>query len=175
MNHCMLDLETLGVEPGCPILSIGAVYWEPTTGELGQEFYCNIQISDSLKNGFTPNGATVEWWLTQSDEARGALFDHPKTVAAALIAFSNFVASPKDCIWGNGPGFDNAILKAAYEQMGIEVPWYFRGDRDMRTLKTIAGLKGILLPSFIREGTYHHALDDAKHQVEICSYIIQRL
>jgi len=175
MRNIMLDLETLGTNAGCPIVSIGACYWEPTTGDIGEEFYITIQITDSLNQGFVPSGSTIEWWLQQSTEARDALFKSPKTVGAALIAFSNFVRSPKDNIWGNGCGFDNVILRRAYEIMNMDTPWYFRCDRDMRTLKSLAQIKGLKVPAFFREGTHHNALDDAKHQVEVCSWIVQRM
>jgi len=175
MRDIMLDLETLGVDAGSAILSIGACYWDPINGDIGEEFYNTIQISDSLNQGFSVTGSTIGWWLQQSDEARDALFKHPVPIAAALIGFSNFVKTPKDNVWGNGSGFDNVILRAAYEKMNIQAPWYFQNDRDMRTLKAIAKFKGIAIPNIPREGTHHNALDDAKYQAEICSYILQGL
>ena len=39
MEHCMVDLETLGKRAGCPILSIGAVFFDPVEKQLGEEFY----------------------------------------------------------------------------------------------------------------------------------------
>lgn len=169
----MLDLETLGTMPGCPILSIGAVYWDPIEGRLGDEFYTAIQITDSLNNGFEPSGATIEWWLKQSDEARETLFKSPQTVSAALIKFNNFVKNSKVAIWAKGPSFDCVILRKAYEKMNITVPWHFRGERDVRTLITIAKLRGIFTPDFPRTGTHHNALDDAKYQAKQCIHMIQ--
>jgi hypothetical protein len=34
----MIDLESMGKKPNAPIVSIGAVFFNPQTGELGQEF-----------------------------------------------------------------------------------------------------------------------------------------
>lgn len=173
MNHIMLDLETLGTSPGCPILSIGAVYWDPINGELGDEFYVNIQISDSISRGFQPNGATIEWWMKQSDEARDALFKAPMNVPAALIKFNNFVKNDKVAMWAKGPSFDCNILRKAYEKTEINVPWHFRSERDVRTLISIAKLRGVLAPNFARTGTHHNALDDAKYQAKQCIQLIQ--
>ncbi|MEX5768833.1 3'-5' exoribonuclease [Serratia nematodiphila] len=39
MNHLMLGLETLGKKPSAPILTIGAVLFNPHSGELGEQFY----------------------------------------------------------------------------------------------------------------------------------------
>ena len=38
-------------------------------------------------------------------------------------------------IWGNGAGFDNTLLRQAYEVNSREVPWAFRHDRCFRTLR----------------------------------------
>lgn len=175
MNNIMLDLETMGTSPGCPILSIGAVYFDPVNGRLGDEFYAAIQLVDSVRQGFKPEGATIEWWLKQSDEARDALFKNPLPVVTALIKFKSFVNSPKVAMWAKGPSFDCVILRKAYEMMGIDEPWYFRGDRDMRTLEQIAKYKGVMIPSFPRTGTHHNALDDAKYQAKTCLYVLERL
>lgn len=32
MNNLMIDLETMGKKPNAPIVSIGAVFFEPETG-----------------------------------------------------------------------------------------------------------------------------------------------
>ncbi|EHW2538892.1 3'-5' exoribonuclease, partial [Escherichia coli] len=37
-HHLMIDLETMGKNPGAPIASIGAVFFDPQTGEQGPEF-----------------------------------------------------------------------------------------------------------------------------------------
>lgn len=39
MNNIMVDLETLGVETGCIILSIGAIAFDHVKNELGPKFY----------------------------------------------------------------------------------------------------------------------------------------
>ena len=35
MNHLMVDLETMGNGPYAPVISIGAVFFDPNTGETG--------------------------------------------------------------------------------------------------------------------------------------------
>ena len=42
MQHLMIDLETLGTDPTAPIVAIGAVFFNPKTGELGAEFIATI-------------------------------------------------------------------------------------------------------------------------------------
>ncbi|HAU5802086.1 3'-5' exonuclease [Citrobacter freundii] len=44
MNNLMIDLETMGKKPNAPIVSIGAVFFDPQSGELGQEFYSAVNL-----------------------------------------------------------------------------------------------------------------------------------
>ncbi|MBK0004878.1 3'-5' exonuclease, partial [Erwinia sp. S38] len=44
MNHLMIDLETMGNKPNAAIVSIGAVFFEPDSGEIGNTFYSNVQL-----------------------------------------------------------------------------------------------------------------------------------
>ncbi|EES9633422.1 exonuclease, partial [Escherichia coli] len=37
-NHLMIDLETMGKNPDAPIISIGAIFFDPQTGDMGPEF-----------------------------------------------------------------------------------------------------------------------------------------
>mgnify|MGYP003294177973 CR=1 FL=1 len=37
MNNLMIDLETMGKNKDAPIVSIGAVFFTPETGDIGQE------------------------------------------------------------------------------------------------------------------------------------------
>ena len=39
MNHLAIDLETLSLEPNAHILSIGAVFFDPATGAMGDMFF----------------------------------------------------------------------------------------------------------------------------------------
>ena len=42
MNNLMIDLETMGKNKDAPIVSIGAVFFTPETGDIGQEFYAVV-------------------------------------------------------------------------------------------------------------------------------------
>jgi len=164
----MIDLETVGKWAGCPILTIGAVAFTRTSEELGAEFYQAIEYESCLSVGLTPNNDTLLWWQNQSVEARSAAWDDPNKLRLdeALEKFAKFlheqVPPERVVIWGNGSGFDNEILKLAYEHCGLTVPWKFWNDRDFRTLKDIAPTVMV-----VREGTHHHALDDARYQAQL--------
>lgn len=70
MNHLMIDLETMGNKPTAPIVTIGAIFFDPQTGSLGAEFYMAVNLASAMEQGATPDGDTILWWLKQSAEAR---------------------------------------------------------------------------------------------------------
>ncbi|ENB5304245.1 3'-5' exoribonuclease, partial [Escherichia coli] len=42
--HLMIDLETMGKNPDAPIISIGAIFFDPKTGDMGPEFSKTIDL-----------------------------------------------------------------------------------------------------------------------------------
>lgn len=48
MNNLMLDLETMGNTPNSPVISIGAVFFDPKTGDLGASTEINISLESSM-------------------------------------------------------------------------------------------------------------------------------
>lgn len=160
--NIMVDLETLGRAAGCKIMAIGAVVFDVTPGTLGSEFYCKVNRGG--QPGLTEDPETIAWWSQQSEEARAAALDAPGIpLLQALTEFTAWVHSlgGDAIIWGNGANFDNPILSAAYTACGQRQPWKFWNDRCYRTLKNL-----VPTVALERQGTYHHALDDAKSQAE---------
>lgn len=163
----MIDLETLGTGPGCIVLSIGAVAFNPEKKELGPEFYQVFNTNNQWNFGLRKDADTVEWWESQTDEAR-EVFEQAKHGGEALrdglLRFNGWLSqfdSEKVCIWGNGADFDNAILQYLYRHIGMLLPWKFWNNRCFRTLY---GEFRDLYPKPFRKGIYHNALDDAKFQ-----------
>lgn len=156
----MLDLETLGTKPGSAVLSIGAVEFDPSTYELGREFYVVIDKESSLDYGLTVDPETVAWWEKQDPAARTVLTEKGVPVEEALRQFSEFMSpNSSETLWGNGSDFDNVLLKAVYDNAGVTVPWSYWNNRCYRTMKNM--FKQCKLR---RTGTHHNALDDAKSQ-----------
>ncbi|MEP8111152.1 3'-5' exonuclease [Aeromonas caviae] len=189
MKNVMLDLETMGKGPRAAIVTIGAVFFDPMTGELGAEFEAHIHLSDSARFGeIDPD--TVLWWLGQSDEARAAIaydVDGEKRMALlqALQKFQEWLMAngqegKRPYVWGNGAGFDCTIMANAYEAVRkVRFIGYWNGfqDRDVRTVvdmgRDLLGFDQKKDMPF--EGVAHRALDDAKHQARYVSAIYQRM
>ena len=159
MKHVMVDLETLGVGYRPVIVSIGAVVFSPGRPETGEEFYGKIDAVEAEAAGLHIEAGTVKWWLQQSEAAR-KVFKGGDALRDELLRFLDWMGTGTR-LWGNGSNFDNRILREAYEVVGMRCPWHYRDDRDMRTFMDLH--PGVDVE---REGTHHHALDDAKFQVQ---------
>lgn len=181
MNNIMLDLDTMGKGPRAAIVSIGAVFFDPMTGELGAEFESYVDLNDSANFGeIAPD--TVLWWLGQSDEARAAI-SHGDGLKTALINFCEWIQDYGSDngsgmrVWGNGASFDNVILRSAFTATSLPLPWEYRNDRDVRTVVEL----GLTLLGFDPkkeipyEGGAQRTLDYAKHQARYVSAIYQKL
>ncbi|QLY61501.1 3'-5' exoribonuclease domain-containing protein [Citrobacter freundii] len=182
-THLMVDMETMGNSPDAPIVSIGAVFFDPSTGNTGAEFYRVVSLESSMSFGMKPDASTIQWWLKQSSEARSAiLVDEAMGLRESLELLADFIAenaangSHTVQLWGNGCSFDNVILRRAYAltETPFAVPLW--NDRDVRTMVELGKSVGIN-PRFDIpfEGDMHNALSDARHQVKYVSAIWQRL
>lgn len=175
MKHLMIDLETLGKTPQAPIVAIGAVYFDPMTGELGDTFYVAIDFGSACERR-TPDASTIKWWLGQSDAARSAVVKGKEDMREALRGLIQFIkANNGATVWGNGATFDISMLEDCIRQYRGTVPWDFWAVRDVRTVVEMGELKGIKRDSVKFEGTPHHALDDAKHQARYVSKMYSAL
>lgn len=162
----MVDLETLGTTPGCSILSIGAVPFCLSAGALSDDsFYMPINTKSCVDAGLKTSASTLAWWEKQSEEARKVLTDAKKTkvkLKDALLDFNTWLSQFPDVrVWGNGADFDNPILVAAYEAVGLSQGWKPYNGRCYRTIKSV--FDG---PKLQRVGTFHNALDDARSQAD---------
>lgn len=181
MNHVMIDIETMGTNPNAPIASIGAVFFNPKTGELGEKFYCRVDIETDMKNGAVADGSTIKWWLRQSAEARAELIsDDALTPWGAAGKLSDWLTDNADdlkClkVWANSPSFDCVILKSAFVRTDTEIPWCFWNEMDVRTIKEIGlNIMGYVSGT-VSIGVRHNALDDAINQAQIVSSVISYL
>ncbi|EJZ9835837.1 3'-5' exoribonuclease [Escherichia coli] len=176
-HHLMIDLETMGKNPDAPIASIGAVFFDPQTGEQGPEF---SKIIDMGTCGGTVDISTIEWWLQRSGEARAAILADRIPLDDALLQLRKFIDENSGeffvQVWGNGANFDNVILRRSYERQEIPCPWRYTNDRDVRTIVALGLVMDFDARSVITfEGERHNALHDARYQAKYVSAIWQKL
>ncbi|WP_309243150.1 exonuclease [Escherichia coli] len=176
-DHLMIDLKTMGKNPDAPIASIGAVFFDPQTGELGPEF---SKIIDMDTCGGTVDISTIEWWLQRSGEARAAILADRIPLDDALLQLREFIDENSGeffvQVWGNGANFDNVILSRSYKRQEIPCPWRHYNDRDVRTIVALGLVMDFDARNVITfEGERHNALHDARYQAKYVSVIWQKL
>jgi hypothetical protein len=179
LHDVMIDIETMGTDPYSSIVSIGAVFFCPFTGELGEKFYCSISLDTCTKLGLSMDPNVVQWWIKQSKEATKVFHGYKDTLPNALKKFDDFLLASgvtRKCIkpWGNGASFDITLLECAYKVCGMKQNWDFWNVRDVRTVVALAD--GICdAHKGNRGGTYHNALDDAIFQAKYVSQMVALL
>lgn len=155
--------------------------------ERAMEYHTHYDATSDAwrKYPLTRDPETVEWWNSPDRAiAAGEPFLNPVDLRNALHTFADWLHHvsgridpyspgvnyvPVQCIalWSHGPAFDVAILAAAYEAVGLPVPWHYRAPRDTRTAFDMAdvGDHSAWMQQF-NHGTAHHALDDAISQAK---------
>ncbi|MGD2844376.1 3'-5' exoribonuclease domain-containing protein [Escherichia coli] len=176
-DHLMIDLETMGKNPDAPIISIGAIFFDPQTGDMGPEFSKTIDLETA---GGVIDRDTIKWWLKQSREAQSAIMTDEIPLDDALLQLREFIDENSGeffvQVWGNGANFDNTILRRSYERQGIPCPWRYYNDRDVRTIVELGKAIDFDARTAIPfEGDRHNALDDARYQAKYVSVIWQKL
>jgi hypothetical protein len=179
-EHLMIDIETLDTKPTAAVLSIGAMFFDPLSGDLGEYFNRQVSLKSCTALGLTVDPDTIMWWMQQSDAARGAFKGNEKAghLSEVLCHLSRWVKGASGFnddikVWGNGKEFDCTILENAYRAAGIQdlTPWKFWNTMDVRTLVALGKMAGS--PNFKADiefvGTKHDALDDVRHQIKYVS------
>ena len=165
VTNIMVDCETLGVVPGCSILSIGACSFD-----LTRTFYRSITHESCRAYGFHEELPTVRWWCKQKDSVIVEAFAGGSSIEAALEDFAQFLKQFESFrIWSKGADFDLPILSRAFYLIGDPTPWE-KNTGCFRTLQET--FPDIPLPDR-RELEAHNALNDALYQAAHAQWIIR--
>ncbi len=205
-NNCelMIDVESLGLVHGSPVVTIGGVLFDPYASDsadamLERALLIRIDISDAIRlcDKDKISGETIRWWFEQSDKAIKALVtgDEPAmSVQEALTSLYNYCHErgahanktyfdgicdlPRTSrYWAKDPDFDMQLLRFYYELAGIrgQAPWKFWECRSVRTMQDLAWPDGLDRPTFEVEGVAHDARWDAIQQALTVQAAIRRL
>jgi|14_taG_2_1085336.scaffolds.fasta_scaffold08161_2 exodeoxyribonuclease VIII len=156
----MLDIETLGVDPGAAILSAGVVYFNPSTGKTHDEelflFDPRQQPERSIEYG------TMIWWMNQTREAQAHWRDSQfPNLQTEIARFVKFCKKHGDVTWwACGPHFDFVMMESLLKQQGTPAPWKFWKLRDTRTLRDLIDVSR--LPA---NANAHNPIADCKRQI----------
>ncbi len=184
-RNIMVDIETLGTKPGCAILSIGAVEFNPFA-ELeekqvfGKTFYAEIDLMSCLMAGLTIDPNTLQFWRKKYEDETASFFGEQKIgLMMALAGLKQFVQGQSGSaptqeikIWANSPSFDCDILEFTLTLLKIDQFWSFRDRLDCRTAVFLSDLD---LKTLAQPNVKHNALDDAKFQARSIQAAVAKL
>lgn len=183
--ECMLDIETLGTGPTSPIISIGAVLFDPRGSDTFETMeqralLIRVAIADAALYGDV-DPRTLEWWFTQDDAAIKALVgEDAVSLKTALMRFRQYcevrgnptvsreffaghLDLPQACtIWAKSPDFDCKIMEYGCRRTDEWMPVGYHQYRCVRTLQDLAWSDPEDIPNF--QGTQHDASHDAINQ-----------
>lgn len=168
----MVDIESLGTLAGAPIVTIGAVLFDPYSCDSGEalmnrSLLIRVDLADSVKysnigDNLEDTGRTIRWWFEQNDEAIKALvtgeaipmqealiklwrFCHERAPFVNKEFFDGLSDLPRTCrYWAKDPDFDMQLLRYYYEHPALKtkMPWDFWACRSVRTMQDLAWPEG---------------------------------
>lgn len=181
VTDIVVDIETLGTQPGCPIIQIGYCGFDAYDASFTPLISGAYRIPLSAIQGKDKiSGDTLDRWFNQSASAvaellsgAGALSETKQSESSMLIAFAQDLAphAQQANLWGNSHSFDLVLIEAALARHGMEKHWDFRNERCYRTLKE--ELYWVKADPFI--GTKHIALNDAYNEAAHLYKLLQEL
>jgi DNA polymerase III epsilon subunit-like protein len=164
----MVDLETMGNGPTAAIVQIGCVVFDRDSGEVFDEFKVNVDLASEVKNGFTMDASTAQWWMGQSAEGKNTWVgkaSYPSKDALTLfVKFVQKYRENKSVIWSHST-FDAPILMYHFGQLAMKLPIRYAFWLDLRTLSMLG--RGVAsIPKEARPDDAHDAVADCYYQVK---------
>ena len=199
--EAMIDIETLGTVAGSPVVTIGAVLFDPYSSDssqamLDRSLNIKIDLSDTIRYSTGVDGGTLRWWFEQDDKAIKALVGDDAVTAKEAFSklwryccergtfvnkefFNGLSDLPKACrYWAKDPDFDMRLMQHYYDHPDINatMPWKFWENRSVRTVQDLAWPGGSTdRPTFQVPGVAHDARWDAIQQAMTVQAAIRRL
>lgn len=136
MMRMMVDIETLDVGPSAAIWQIGWAFFDLT--KIIESGIAEIDVISSISYGGTVSLDTVSFTNKTHTPESWERKDKIMTLYQGLNFLAEEIQShePEE-IWANSPSFDCVILRSAFSACGIEMPWKYGKERDVRTLRRL--------------------------------------
>lgn len=173
-NKIMVDIETLGVTPGCMILSIGATVFDyPGPQAYERDLHVKISMASQVIAGLRIEPETVAWWKNQPRMTWKSETEYPVPLEKALNTFEDYLLQFEPySLWASG-NFDIPIIDAAYRAAGKVSPIPYNRVGCYRTLRMLDTT--YKKPARNGNEIEHTALGDARYQGRIAKEILLRL
>lgn len=171
-THCTIDLETLGTTPDAVILTLGAVTFNPKSGELLNELYLRFNVDAQLDLDRKVDEKTMEWWSKQDKAVMWEALDPDGRLDLnyCLDQLNKFIVGSSK-IWVHGCGFDSVLLESIYRMLSRPIPWQYWQIQDSRTLFNLLDED----PRKMFQTQLHNALQDSINQSKAIVYTLNKL
>ena len=170
MNHAMIDLETLSLDPNAAVISVGIAIFN------------DEQVVES--NGWAINPrwwhghiepTTIAWWAhADRDASREFSFAGNMDDFGVAFQLKTFLAQHNaEEIWANDPEFDLVVLKQWWKRIGKvdptrplpgDWPLNYKKSRSFRTIIAEAERMGHDMSNARGMYVAHNPIDDAVSQ-----------
>lgn len=193
-THLIVDIETLSTKPNAVVLSLGCVSFQFETKKMFSEylengFYVKLDIKAQIEAGRKIQKDTVDWWLSQSAEAKLVTKPSNEDVHPldALKQFSRYVSSLRtfegfsdnSFVWSRGPNFDFPIIESLCDTFKMKPPYSTWSIRDLKTMFDVltGGTRGQYNPKIGTPKGFlkHNALHDVCMDAVRCNDIYQEM
>jgi hypothetical protein len=166
MKDLFLDIEALGRRPGCAIIQLAAVVFDPATGETADEFEAYIQPEEG--DPWHVELATLEWHREQGTFPHAPeILEAAFAAGDAIDAFTDWIIDVRDRhpiedVWSWGSTYDFPMLDPYWDRyaMGGQAPWNYWNPSDAR------GFWKLAFPGIKHGPRPHHALEDCRHGIK---------
>ena len=169
----VVDIETLGRNPGCVITEIAASACDQDFQEI-EAFAEHLEVDTQVMLGMEICEEAHKWRNDNNLPYR--LFDahNPLEVLSAFgcwlrkLAYENEIDVSRFEFWCQGTDFDRPCIDALYTSLNSTPPWKYYQWNDCRTACNLAGVK--------RQGAVMHtALADARQQANVMKLVLNRV
>jgi hypothetical protein len=161
-THAMIDIETLGTEPDCVVLSVGAVKFDPykLTDPHAKTLW-RPSADEQMDADRSVLESTLQWWAGQPQHIQDEAFTEDNRIPLdQFFKELNKYLVGVDKVWCQGPQFDMVILENLYKQFDHHMNWAFWQIMDCRTIFNMMPVD----PRKAIQQNLHSADEDAYYQ-----------
>lgn len=167
----MLDIETIGNQPGSAIIQVAMVRFA-RDGNIKDSLSVMLNPFDQLKNGLNYDQSTLDWWNDTNSQKFGQIISVKHAPVKEVLQKINDFLDWNDYIWCHAT-FDLPLVVNLFNRYGMRLKHKFKNVRDIRTLVDLANLD-LSQYNWDAEKT-HDALDDCKFQIKYVTDAIKKL
>lgn len=180
MNHLMVDLINISKKQSSPLCAIEAVFFEPSTGQIGETFYSPIDVraAKGLKGNISISAAFE--WMKKDSHWRAELMSATEVEEDVLCDLAAFIVNNLEhqfgplFVWFKDTPEKLVSLRYAVER--TEVSGVFPEGTKFRCIRSLLDLAAATgYAPHARRALVRYTMTDARYQAEQVCEVWRRL